>query len=154
DKVVGTDPNRAVNFAEDMVPQPGIPNTAGSLAILQKILYAGDNISPWQARRLLGDRDETWRATGKYAGRPLTATWAAAPYLHNDSVPTLYDLLQPASRRPATFRRGGRRFNPSKVGYEEPGPGEPGFFFDTKESGNRNIGHEYGTDLGEMDRQD
>jgi mono/diheme cytochrome c family protein len=152
DKVVATDPNRAVNFAQDMVSPPGIPNPVESLAILQKVLYVADNISPWQAKRLLGDRDETWRATGKYAGRPLTATWAAAPYLHNDSVPTLYDLLQPVAKRPATFRRGGRRFDPVKVGYLEPGPGEAGFLFDTTKSGNRNIGHEYGTDLGEDDR--
>ena len=154
DKVVGTDPNRAVNFAQDMATPPGIPNPVESLAILQKVLYVGDNVSPWQAKRLLGDRDETWRATGKYAGRPLTAVWAAAPYLHNDSVPTLWDLLQPAAKRPVAFRRGGRHFDPDFVGYREPGPGEPGFLFDTKQPGNRNIGHEYGTELSIMERGD
>jgi hypothetical protein len=152
ENVVGTDPNRAVNFAENMISPPGIPNSVESLAILQKLLYVGANIGPWQATRLIGDRNETWRATGKYPGRPLTATWAAAPYLHNDSVPTVYDLLRPVAQRPATFRRGGRRFDPQKVGYEEPGPGEPGFVFDTAKSGNRNVGHEYGTDLNEDDR--
>jgi mono/diheme cytochrome c family protein len=152
--VVGTDPSRAVNFAQDMVSPPGIPNPVESLAILQNVLYVGSNVSPWQAKRLLGDRDETWRATSKYAGRPLIATWAAAPYLHNDSVPTLWDLLQPVAKRPATFRRGGRRFDPQKVGYEEPGPGESGFLFDTTKPGNRNIGHEYGADLGGAEKFD
>jgi hypothetical protein len=69
-------------------------------------------------------------------------------------VPTLYDLLQPASRRPATFRRGGREFDPVKVGYREPPPDQPGFLFDIRLPGNRNIGHEYGTDLSEGDRLD
>ncbi|MGB6326514.1 MAG: di-heme-cytochrome C peroxidase, partial [Methylocella sp.] len=30
-----------------------------------------------------------------YKFRPLTGIWATAPYLHNGSVPTLYDLLLP-----------------------------------------------------------
>ena len=146
--------NRAVNFAQDMISPPGIPNAVEGLKILQKVLYAAGNVSPWQAQRLLGDRDETWRAPGKYAGRPMTGVWAAAPYLHNDSVPTLYDLLLPASKRPVTYRRGGRRFDALKVGYHEPGPGEPAFVFDTTLPGNRNIGHEYGTQLSEPERMD
>ena len=152
DKVVGTDPNRAVNFAQDMVTPPGIPNPVESLAILQKVLYVGDNVSPWQAKRLLGDRDETWRATGKYAGRPLTAVWAAAPYLHNDSVPTLWDLLQPAREAAGRFPPRRAPLRSGFVGYREPGPGEPGFLFDTRQPGNRNIGHEYGTDLSIVER--
>jgi hypothetical protein len=135
-----------------MISPPGIPNTVESLAILQKMLYVAASISPWQAARFRGDRNETWRATGKYAGRPLTATWASAPYLHNDSVPTLYDLLRPVAQRPAMFRRGGRRFDLRKVGYEEPDPGDAAFVFDTAMSGNRNVGHEYGADLNEDDR--
>jgi hypothetical protein len=153
-QVVGTDPNRAVNFVFDMRKTPGAPRLDEGLAIFQKLLIVEGDIAPWQAKRLRGDRTESWRPTGKYAVRPLTATWAAAPYLHNDSVPTLYDLLQPASRRPATFRRGGRDFDPVKVGYREPPPDQPGFLFDTRLPGNRNIGHEYGTDLSEGDRLD
>jgi hypothetical protein len=129
----------------------GAPLDKG-LALLQKALYYQNQIGPGEARRLQGDRTETWRPTGKYAGRPLTAIWAAAPYLHNDSVPTLHDLLHPASRRPATFRRGGREFDPVKIGYKEPPRNEPAFVFDTKLTGNHNTGHEYGTNLSENDR--
>ena len=32
-----------------------------------------------------------WRATGQYLARPLNGIWATGPYLHNGSVPTLYD---------------------------------------------------------------
>jgi len=38
-----------------------------------------------------------------YAATPLTGVWANYPYLHNGSVPTLYDLLGPASARPRIF---------------------------------------------------
>ncbi|MGD0189334.1 MAG: di-heme-cytochrome C peroxidase [Rhizomicrobium sp.] len=34
-----------------------------------------------------------------YKARPLDGIWATAPYLHNGSVPTLYDLLLPATVR-------------------------------------------------------
>jgi hypothetical protein len=39
-----------------------------------------------------------------YAATPLTGVWANFPYLHNGSVPTLYDLLGPASQRPQIFQ--------------------------------------------------
>jgi len=150
---VGTDPNRALNFVQDLVnPSAGAKLDTG-LALLQKLLYLQNRIGPPEAKRLLGDRTETWRSTGKYAGRPLTAIWAAAPYLHNDSVPTLHDLLEPAGRRPATFRRGGREFDPIKIGYREPSTDKPAFVFDTSLSGNHNTGHEYGTDLAPRDRR-
>lgn len=155
-QIVGTDPNRAMNFADDMITPKWLPNPVESLGILQKVLYVNDNIGGWKARRLRGDRNETWRATRKYAGRPLTGTWAAAPYLHNDSVPTLYDLLLPAANRPVTYRRGWRGFDPSKVGYGGPDPDsvQAAFVFDTRLPGNHNTGHEYGTDLGQGDRWD
>ena len=35
-----------------------------------------------------------------YKARPLNGIWATAPYLHNGSVPSLYDLLQPAQSVP------------------------------------------------------
>jgi hypothetical protein len=44
---------------------------------------------------------------GPYAARPLYGIWAAAPYLHNGSVPTLYDLLLPRSSGPRHLRSAG-----------------------------------------------
>jgi mono/diheme cytochrome c family protein len=38
-----------------------------------------------------------------YAATPLTGVWANYPYLHNGSVPTLYDLLGPSADRPRIF---------------------------------------------------
>lgn len=87
-----------------------------------------------------------------YKGRALNGIWATAPYLHNGSVPTLYDLLLPAACapaakqgecRPANFMVGSREFDPVKVGLRS--EGYEGFRFDTTLPGNANTGHEYGT---------
>ena len=61
---------------------------------------------------------------------------------------TLYDLLRPAAERPAEFQTGSRRFDPVKVGFEPAGP----FRFDTRQPGNANTGHEYGTRLTDEQR--
>ncbi len=52
-----------------------------------------------------------------YKARPLNGVWATAPFLHNGSVPTLYDLLSPWTERPKNFWLGNREFDPVKVGY-------------------------------------
>jgi len=52
-----------------------------------------------------------------YKARPLDGIWATAPFLHNGSVPTLWDLLSPYAERPPTFWLGNRAFDPVKVGY-------------------------------------
>jgi cytochrome c5 len=81
-----------------------------------------------------------------YKARPLDGVWASAPYLHNGSVPTLADVLEPPAARPARFYVGSREFNPERVGYvDEEGPHTS--LFDTALSGNSNAGHTYGTDL-------
>src|SRR3546814_14705321 len=59
-----------------------------------------------------------------YRARSLNGIWATAPYLHNGSVPSLYDLLLPAQAkvglceetRPEAFVVGSREFDPVKVG--------------------------------------
>ena len=88
-----------------------------------------------------------------YRARALNGIWAMAPYLQNGSVPSLYDLLLPPDQRPKTFYVGDWNFDPEIVGYEtnEPFPGA--FPFDTSTRGNRNTGHEFGTDLSEEDRK-
>ncbi|HET6971013.1 MAG TPA: di-heme-cytochrome C peroxidase, partial [Phenylobacterium sp.] len=80
-----------------------------------------------------------------YKARPLEGIWATAPYLHNGSVPTLYDLLLPPARRPASFKVGTRAFDPKKVGYAtDPSALGNSFTFDTSQPGNSNKGHDYG----------
>ena len=80
----------------------------------------------------------------RYKSRPLDGVWATAPFLHNGSVPTLYDLLLPAPQRPKSFRVGTREFDPVRVGYRTDEAAGNGFVFDTSKKGNSNVGHEYG----------
>jgi hypothetical protein len=42
----------------------------------------------------------------KYEAKVLEGVWAAAPYLHNGSVPTLAELLKPSAERASSFRVG------------------------------------------------
>ena len=88
-----------------------------------------------------------------YKARPLNGIWATAPYLHNGSVPNLYELLLPPAKRSKRFWVGRREFDPVKVGFVDKGY-VPGFGseFDTSLPGNSNEGHEYGIELGEKDR--
>ena len=52
------------------------------------------------------ERFSHFRKTDGYANMPLDGIWLRAPYLHNGSVPTVRDLLEPAEKRPKVFYRG------------------------------------------------
>ena len=99
------------------------------------------------------ERFSHFRKTFGYANMPLDGLWLRAPYLHNGSVPTLRDLLEPSPRRPKTFYRGYDVYDQAKVGFVSTRDEENGrlyFKFDTAVAGNSNSGHEgkpYGTDL-------
>jgi hypothetical protein len=71
--------------------------------------------------------------TDGYRANDLRATWATAPYLHNGTVATLEELLEPASRRAKSFER-------------------YGFVVDTTLPNNDNRGHEFGVDLASDDK--
>jgi hypothetical protein len=89
-----------------------------------------------------------------YKARPLDGIWATGPFLHNGSVPNLYQLLLPPERRSVEFCAGVREFDPMHVGFVLKnggcGPGES--LLDTRSPGNSNAGHVYGTDLSDEDR--
>ena len=85
-----------------------------------------------------------------YEARVLHGIWATAPYLHNGSVPNLWELLTPPKERKPSFMVGSRVFDPKNVGYvTDQSPFKSGkFVTDPKNAnGNGNGGHEYGTDL-------
>lgn len=133
---IGTDPGRWASYT---------PNFAAA----QNLLFAG---TPHRFRH--------FRKTAGYASHPLDGIWARSPYLHNGSVPTLRDLLDPAADRPGVFGRGGEEFDLERVGYsgtDDPADTVAGplFVYDTTVPGNANTGHEgprYGTDLPDADK--
>jgi hypothetical protein len=92
-----------------------------------------------------------------YKARPLNGIWATAPYLHNGSVPSLYQLLLPPAQRAKTFSVGARTFDPVNVGFKADAAGF--FQYRTQDDrgqpipGNSNAGHDYGTDLTDDQRR-
>jgi mono/diheme cytochrome c family protein len=83
--------------------------------------------------------------TGGYVAPLLSGVWNTAPYLHNGSVPTLWDLMHPETR-PAKFMVGGHAFDMKKVGISYPEGYTPWSMpveYDTSELGKSNAGHEW-----------
>jgi mono/diheme cytochrome c family protein len=148
---IGTDRHRLDSFT---------PELAATLSTI----YTG---YPW--------RFSHFRKTFGYANSPLDGIWLRAPYLHNGSVPTLRDLLNPSAERPSVFYRGYDVFDQKNGGFvsqiehfaddgrslDDPKDETHYFRFDTRENptgltprerneGNSNVGHEgpvYGTTL-------
>ena len=101
-------------------------------------------------------RFKRFRKTDGYANHPLDGIWLRSPYLHNGSIPTLRDLLEPPERRPAVFYRGYDVFDQAKVGFVsdvEQADGRTFFRYDTSVPGNGNGGHIYGTQLSDDDKR-
>lgn len=101
-----------------------------------------------------------------YIAPRLHAVWARFPYLHNASVPTLYDLLSKAEKRPKYFelKDAGEeeRFDPVHLGLQVRGAHEVRrapilanrSVYDTTQVGQTNVGHEFHTDLSEDEKFD
>ncbi len=84
----------------------------------------------------------TPRSLTELKASPLAGVWATGPYLHNGSVPTVYELLSPEGERRDVFWTGGRELDRSHLGFvSDDAPGR--FRFDTSLPGNRNTGHNY-----------
>lgn len=93
-RIIGTDPVRletndeavqiagATNFF-GYPPTAGTPNDCGP-----------QNRSDLRGNRELG-----------YLAQPLYGVWASAPYLHNGSVPNVWEVLKPSDRKPLWRRK-------------------------------------------------
>jgi hypothetical protein len=91
---IGTDPCRLDNYTR-------------KLAVAQNTFYAG----------YPEERFSRFRKTWGYTNMPLDGLWLRAPYLHNGSVPTIRDLLEPASARPIVFYRGNDVIDSEGLGF-------------------------------------
>jgi hypothetical protein len=131
---IRTDPGRLNSYTE-------------LLSVNQNTLYTGYS---W--------RFKSFRKTNGYANMPLDGIWLRAPYLHNGSVPTLRDVLEPAANRPKVFYRGYDVFDWKRIGFVADVAEEKGhkfFRFDTSVEGNSNEGHDgkiYGTYLSDAEK--
>lgn len=89
-----------------------------------------------------------------YIAAFLDGIWLRAPYLHNGSVPSLRDLLKPATERPKVFYRGYDVYDAENVGFVTQGPQAErvGTKYDVSARSNGNQGHEFGTNLSARDK--
>ena len=95
-----------------------------------------------------------------YKARPLNGVWATAPFLHNGSVATIYDLLSPLVDRPTLVQLGNQEFDAEHLGIVQneaaeallkvqeefsyelmPDYSDGLFILDTRQPGNHNTGH-------------
>lgn len=116
-------------------------------------------------KSLLGEYSDSLKLSEKsiddtlrYKARPLNGIWATAPYLHNGSVPNLWQLLQKPENRDTSFYVGSREFDPKLVGFEITQAKGTTLFRVVKDGkqipGNSNAGHTYGTDLTDKEKWD
>lgn len=147
------DPVELASLNVDLVPASDEPLNLHSLSVakglayitafVEKQAYAQAGIEPQEQARLNGyGLPIAVQEVRAYKARPLEGIWATAPFLHNGSVPTLYQLLSPQSERDETFYRGSFEYDPRHLGYRTEAF-DGGFVFDTRISGNHNSGHEF-----------
>jgi hypothetical protein len=171
---VGTDPNTAINYERPVMTASGkvLPFPEAALGLIKAVKarayqdrgFTDAQVAQWENRRVRSGsimeptfrapmlEHEKWddtRGRKVYRAKTLVGIWATAPYLHNGSVPTIYDLLLPALDRPVTFTVGQHEYDPVRLGiqtdeskFTRP-PGWTPFTVDTRLTGNWNTGHEW-----------
>lgn len=158
-KYVGTDPAQFVRTQpyaltgefSDYLPPPYKGQAIVPTQILRLVLVEGtlrramEALKPTDAEKLVmnGYRElpSPPAPVDSYKAAPRDGVWATAPFMHNGSVPSLYEMLVPASQRSKKFYVG-REFDPVKVGIDTSG-NSGSFLFDTSLSGNSNAGHSF-----------
>lgn len=168
-ETIGTDPVMAENFANaksktaTLQGKKLLAGIAGEkmpaeISTFDLVVHAASGAmanKPWATlKSILTEKQDQYNFTPQtgatnYKARPLNGLWASAPYLHNGSVPTIYDILQPANQRPMQFNVGALDFDPIKFGIRQQ---EKPFtsLFNTRLYGNSNRGHEHGVGLSEQ----
>ncbi len=153
---IGTDPSAVLEFYERVVYVGSVEDQKSTLPagealanITDKVRdyeYTRLNLSAAQQAKYDGYRElnteEAAIARLDYKSRPLNGVWATAPFLHNGSVASLYELLLPAKQRMKSFYLGSTEFNTTHIGFDTKWA-EGSFWMDTTIPGNLNTGHEF-----------
>jgi hypothetical protein len=156
---VGTDPKQFEDFQpyvltaqlapyvpEPFKDKPIVPMPVLSETISKALLERAEKkltLTPEETVRIHGYRAYPLPHPPEhsYKAAPRDGIWAEGPYLHNGSVPNLYEMLIPASKRTKKFYVG-RDFDPVKVGIDTSGNSGK-YLLDTSIEGNSNAGHSF-----------
>jgi hypothetical protein len=141
-----TIPRSIVSYPNRLVPEEEIETDSARLETIEEDVIGRIGATSY------GPRLRATR-TGGYMPPILLGIWITAPYLHNGSVPTLWQLLNP-DERPKRFFVGGHALDMTNVGiaghldssgtYVYPDGYKPWStpqLFDTTEPGSGNGGH-------------
>jgi cytochrome c553 len=151
---IGTDPNQAIGFAKTTFNATKIGASAteggpeGLFVVVgnvkdQAYKDAGIPKSEWPTYDGFDRKMIVAWACG-YRPRPLVGLWATPPFLHNGSVPSVYDML--SQTRPSHPIIGNPEFDPVKLGQVQVAiPGRT-YTMDTALQGNSNAGHWFAND--------
>jgi hypothetical protein len=156
---VGTDPDqfedlRPYAFTRQLAPyvlpplegQELVPTGWLYITLQRRILDAALStvkLTPEEEIKLHGYREFPLPPAPRttYKAAPRDGVWATPPFMHNGSVPNLYEMLLPAKQRTKQFYVG-REFDPVKVGLDTSGASGK-FLHDTTQRGNSNAGHSF-----------
>lgn len=153
---IGTDPTTAVNFNKRLAytgqlsqPPVSLPErlpAGGALGAVTtavaKRKFAELNISAEMQNQMNGYRQNIVRSPLAYRARNMDGIWATPPYLHNNSVPNMYQLLLPAAQRDKSFYVGNLQYDPKVLGFVTT-QADGAFQLRTNITGNSNAGHEF-----------
>jgi hypothetical protein len=106
--------------------------------------YFADHKTPYARRQCVegfGTLDLPQQVAG-YKPRPLEGVWATPPFLHNGSVPSIYQMLLPPTQRDKRFAVGNRLYDARHLGFSTDAV-DGGFVLDTSIAGNPNSGHAF-----------
>jgi RoxA-like, cytochrome c-like len=160
EKYVGTDPMQFQDLRPFALTAQLAPNLPGPLkdktlvpagylyyGLQESILHvalAKINQTEEEAVRMHGYRELPTPRPSEvphYKAAPRDGVWATPPFMHNGSVPNLYEMLVPAKERTKKFYLG-RDFDPVKVGLDTSGKSGT-YLVDTTLIGSSNRGHSF-----------
>ena len=146
--VIGTDPMQAMNFRNTTYDATKLglsSHTAAATGLrvvtdaVSRQAYRDAQIPAAQWGTFDGfGRSNLVTAPCGYKARPLVGVWATPPFLHNGSVPTVYDLL--SESRPAKLQIGSSEYDPEKLGLSQAAVPNA-VMLGTTAVGNSNAGH-------------
>jgi hypothetical protein len=154
---VGTDSSYVEAQRQPLAGRSLFPLLADWLSSVKKSAYLREGLTGMeQASFEQGRTPAEWRAPAGLEARPLHGIWAAAPYLHNGSIPSIRQLLTAPPDRVRSFYVGSTEYDPNDLGFSNQAVLYPGYegaaLRDTSLPGNGNGGHDFCTDLPDADK--